>query len=81
MGTKFLRLPAVLATTGLSKTTLEAQVNKGQFPQPFKISERAKAWTVDDIEEWKAAKMATRPAPYKRKKIKRAPRYGDGTNG
>ena len=72
MGTKFLRLPAVLATTGLSKTTLEAQVSKGQFPQPFKISERAIAWTVDDIEAWKAKKIATRPRQYK--SIKRATR-------
>ena len=47
--TGFLRLPAVLQLIPVSKSTWWAGVEKGRFPQPIKIAERAVAWRCEDI--------------------------------
>lgn len=47
-----LRLPEVLKTTGLSRTTVWRMVKAGTFPPPVKLSNRAIGWLRSDIEEW-----------------------------
>lgn len=47
-----LRLPAVLAMTGLSKATLQRRVARGLFPRPRQLSERAVGWLREDIVNW-----------------------------
>lgn len=59
----FLRLPAVMERTGLSRSTIYLRVNKGTFPAPLKIGIRAIAWLQAEIDEWLAATVkAARPA-------------------
>lgn len=41
---QLLRLPAVLAKTGLGRSTLYALVLKGEFPKPIKLGIRSVAW-------------------------------------
>ena len=35
-----------------SPATLWRKVKSGEFPRPFKLSERVTAWAVEDIREW-----------------------------
>ena len=59
MGTEsFLRLPAVMAQVGYSKSRIYALVAKGQFPQPIRLGERASAWLKSEIDAWIAARVA-----------------------
>jgi prophage regulatory protein len=48
---RLLRLPQVLAATGLRRTAVLEAVKAGKFPQPVKIlSEgRAQAWLEDEV--------------------------------
>ena len=49
---RLLRLPEVMAITGLSKNTILRLVKLGLFPQPVKPSLRAIAWRWCDIRGW-----------------------------
>jgi prophage regulatory protein len=48
----FVRLPAVLTTTGLGRSTIYRLVAEGSFPSPVKLGRRAVAWRWTDIEQW-----------------------------
>jgi prophage regulatory protein len=54
----YIRLPLVLAYTGLSKSTWYAGVKDGIYPRQHKIGRRAVGWDVDDIRIWKQANKA-----------------------
>lgn len=59
----FLRFPAVIERTGLSRSTIYLRVNNGTFPAPLKIGVRAIAWLEAEIDAWLAATVkAARPA-------------------
>ena len=44
-----LRLPAVVALTGLGKTSIYKGAQAGTFPKPLKLSARCIAWRASDI--------------------------------
>jgi prophage regulatory protein len=48
---RFLRLPAVLAATGWSRSTLYAKIDAGKFPAPVKLDPdgRAVGWPENDV--------------------------------
>lgn len=48
----FLRLPAVLGRTGLSRSTLYRKIDEGTFPKQIHIAARCAAWRESAIEEW-----------------------------
>lgn len=48
----FLRLPAVLKRTSLSRSTLYRKMDQGTFPRQVKIGERCAAWRQSDIDAW-----------------------------
>ena len=48
----FLRLPAVLKRTSLSRSTLYRKIEQGTFPRQIKISERCVSWRQSDITDW-----------------------------
>ncbi len=48
----FLRLPAVLRRTGLSRSTLYRKIDEGTFPKQIHIASRCAAWRESAIEEW-----------------------------
>jgi prophage regulatory protein len=54
-----LRLPAVLTTVGLSRSTVYEKIKRGEFPRPFKLGERAIGWREGDIAAWIAARVAS----------------------
>lgn len=48
----FLRLPEVRAVTGLSKTSLYAQVREKSFPAPVRLGRRAVGWRKSEVRQW-----------------------------
>jgi prophage regulatory protein len=52
MSSTILRLPAVIARTGLSRSTLYVLVAAGTFPQPIGLGARAIGWLETDVESW-----------------------------
>ncbi len=49
---QILRLPQVLETTRLSRSTIYSLIQKGQFPRPVKLGERASGWLLSEICSW-----------------------------
>ena len=52
MGVSILRLPAVKARTGLSRSTIYVRVADGDFPKPVSLGGRAIGWVEEEIEDW-----------------------------
>jgi prophage regulatory protein len=48
----FLRLPTVMAKTGLSRSGIYAAIAEGSFPKQIPLGQRAVGWKQDDIDEW-----------------------------
>jgi len=60
-----LRLPDVLQTTGLSRSTVYLRVSEGTFPKPISLGGRAVGWLEHEVQEWidrriAASRQATR---------------------
>lgn len=55
-----LRLPAVLARTGLARATVYAHISRGSFPAPIKLGPRASGWVEAEVDGWVAARIAAR---------------------
>lgn len=50
--TALLNVKTVMATTGLSRSTVNAKVRAGTFPAPIKLSARCVRWTSESIQQW-----------------------------
>lgn len=62
---KLLRLPAVCALVGLSKTSIYAAMVKDTglgFPVPVRIGCRAVAWRESEVLDWIESRTTTREA-------------------
>jgi prophage regulatory protein len=57
---KVERLPAVLARTGLSRSSLYALIAKGQFVKPLKLSDRAIGFLSAEVDRWIEARANAR---------------------
>jgi len=57
MTTRFLRLPELMQTVGLSRSAIYEKVADGQFPKPIPLSGRAVGWLSDDVSEWIATQV------------------------
>jgi prophage regulatory protein len=49
---KFLRLPQVKQSTGLSKSTIYARIAEGTFPKQIPLGPRLVVWVESDIQNW-----------------------------
>lgn len=56
----FLRLSAVKARTGLSRTTIYRRMEAGTFPRAVPISAGLVGWRETDIDRWVADPMGWR---------------------
>lgn len=59
---RILRRREVEARTGLSRSTIYAQMSEGTFPKPIRLGKRAVGWTDAAIEEWLAGREADNAA-------------------
>lgn len=50
--TRMLRLPQVIAITGLGRDSIYRLAAAGEFPRPRKLSQRASGWREDEIVSW-----------------------------
>lgn len=58
----FLRLPEVLARTGLARSTVYELVAAGKFPAPVRLGPRRVGWAESEIEKWAMERVAERDA-------------------
>lgn len=57
-----LRLPQVIAQTGMQRSTIYDAIRQGRFPKPIPLGSRTVAWASDEIRAWIAARIAARDA-------------------
>ena len=57
MAITVLRLPVVMARTGLSRSTIYAKIASGDFPEPINLGARAVGWISDEVEAWLVARV------------------------
>ncbi|MBV1930489.1 MAG: AlpA family transcriptional regulator [Porticoccaceae bacterium] len=57
MQTTILRLPAVRARTGLSRSTIYARISEGRFPKPISLGGRAVGWIEKEVDSWLEQKI------------------------
>lgn len=51
-----VRITAVIAQTGLPRSSLYAKVKRGDFPKPIKLGRRSVGWRIEDVEAWMSAR-------------------------
>lgn len=47
-----LRLPAVKARTGLSRSTIYLRISEGRFPKSISLGGRAVGWIEAEVNDW-----------------------------
>ncbi len=52
MNDHMLRAPAVMARTGLSRTTIWRRVRAGTFPAPLVLGQNSIGWPAQIITDW-----------------------------
>ena len=50
--TRFLRLPEVIARTGLKRSSIYAAIQAGTFPAQIPLGERAVGWDESEVSAW-----------------------------
>lgn len=59
-----IRLPDVMARTGLSRSSIFLKVKTGDMPPPIKLGVRATGWVAEEVDNWiKQRVAASRPTP------------------
>ena len=61
MSIRLLRRPEVEKLIGLSRSSIYAMMERGAFPRPRRIGQRAVAWDEGAIEEWLATRAEADP--------------------
>lgn len=57
---RFMRLPEVIHTTGLSRSTLYDLISREQFPAQYSLGGKNVAWLASEIDDWVQARIAQR---------------------
>ena len=71
---KVLRMPEVVAMTGLSRMTIYRLEERGQFPPRLQLSANTVGWREDDIAQWMTALPTGGPAAQAQAPVEVAPR-------
>lgn len=53
---RMMRMPQVVQTTGLARSTIYKLIAKREFPNPVKLTTKSVAWSSIDIESWIASR-------------------------
>lgn len=57
---RLIRRKEVQNKTGFGASSIYAEMAKGTFPKPVRISERRIAWVESEIDQWIAERIASR---------------------
>jgi prophage regulatory protein len=49
---RLLRQTEVTARTGMSRSTLYAKIERGEFPEPVRLGSRFSRWREEDVADW-----------------------------
>ena len=60
MSHHILRLPQVINTTGLPRSSLYAKIAEGEFPAPIKLGQRSVGWSAAEVEAWIDSRISQR---------------------
>lgn len=52
MTNQILKLPDVMRFTGLSRSSIYAFMQEGDFPKSIKLSARSVGWLKEEIDSW-----------------------------
>jgi len=55
---RLMKIEEVARLTATPKSSIYWRCNRGEFPRPVKLGERASAWRSDEVEAWIAARIA-----------------------
>ena len=55
---RFLRMPEVKITTGLSRAHIYLLISKNEFPGPYKLGDRASGWLESEVRKWMNLRIA-----------------------
>ena len=66
MPEKILRLPAVKARIGLSRSSIYQLVSQSRFPRPIALGSRSVGWLESEVNGWLAAQVEKSRQPQKR---------------
>lgn len=58
---KILRLPAVKANCGLSRSTIYLRISQGLWPKPISLGGRAVGWPSHEVAAINLARIAGKP--------------------
>jgi prophage regulatory protein len=58
MAATILRLPAIKAETGLSRSTIYLRISQGLWPKPVSLGARAIGWPAYEVAALNAARIA-----------------------
>lgn len=53
-----IRLPDVMARTGLSRSSVFLKVKTGDMPKPIKLGVRATGWVAEEVDNWIKQRVA-----------------------
>lgn len=57
---RFMRLPEVINTCGLSRSTIYDLISREQFPSQISLSGKNVAWLASEIDGWMQSRIAQR---------------------
>ena len=49
---RIFRLQEVISRTGRSRSSIYADIERGEFPKPIKLGPRAVGWLEVEIDDW-----------------------------
>ncbi len=55
--TRILRLKKVISRTGRSRSSIYADIKRGEFPKPISIGKRAVGWIESEIDDWISSRI------------------------
>lgn len=58
MASTILRLPAVKAESGYSRSSIYLRISQGLWPKPVSLGARAVGWPADEVAALNAARIA-----------------------
>ncbi|WP_299196105.1 AlpA family transcriptional regulator [uncultured Amphritea sp.] len=59
-GLKLLKLPKVIAMTGLARSSVYRYCAENHFPKPIRLGRRNVAWVEAEVQEWIEQKIHQR---------------------
>lgn len=60
MEKRVIKLPQVMRTTGLSRSSIYAAMDNGTFPRSVALGKRSVGWVQEEVEIWIDERVALR---------------------